>query len=201
MATPAKAPSKETWADWIGAFVPLDPDNLMTRAEFVEALNREGIGVSASALAYWENAGILPKGIRGRRGSAPQSLYPPAALAFVYALRSMQRSGIPLDRIRVALREIPEQMADLSPETWESLEALKKVMTVSGVPEAIPAFNRHLDTLIADAVPLMLAYERVTGLPIAYAEVTLVLATGKAASFRLRRPERIASNGDDTDAA
>ena len=99
-------PSKEriTWRDWQPPGTP-DPDELLTREEFVARMNDLAIDVDATALRYWEGQGVLPRGVRKRIDKATYVFYPRWLMMSIELLRLLQGFGISLDEIAPCLRK------------------------------------------------------------------------------------------------
>jgi len=97
--------TKETWRDWMHPDTP-EPEPLLTRAQFVDRLQAEGVDVSERTLAHWENKDILPRAIRRWRDGGPKALYPEWLLPAVNTIRIMQDMGESLAEIRATIHSI-----------------------------------------------------------------------------------------------
>jgi MerR family redox-sensitive transcriptional activator SoxR len=75
-------------------------------------------GVAVSALHFYERKGL----IRSRRTAGNQRRYPRDVLRRVAFIRVSQRVGIPLNQIRDALAELPEERTP-TPRDWARLSA------------------------------------------------------------------------------
>jgi MerR family redox-sensitive transcriptional activator SoxR len=73
-------------------------------------------GVSASALRFYERKGL----IESRRTDGNQRRYEPVTLRLVALIQAGKAAGIPLDRIRAALRTLPAGKAPTKRD-WERL--------------------------------------------------------------------------------
>ncbi len=85
-----------------------EPEELFTRDEIVDRANAL-MGpirkpVKASDLQHWESRGIIPRGIRRRRGDAQYALYPEWHAYLVRQIRQLQREGYSLDEIKPRIR-------------------------------------------------------------------------------------------------
>ncbi len=108
---PTEAPSKpkrQTWQDWMRDVAPdvPEPTKLLTREEFLAELNRIGQDVDEGTLRFWENRGVLPRGVRRWDPAvrARRAYYPPWMLAMVLLLRALQRRGLSLQEVTTRLR-------------------------------------------------------------------------------------------------
>ncbi len=97
----------QTWRDWLGPDDP-EPEELFTRDEIVDRANAlmgpTRKPVKASDLQHWESRGIIPRGIRRRRGDAQYALYPEWHAYLVRQIRQLQREGYSLDEIKPQIR-------------------------------------------------------------------------------------------------
>jgi hypothetical protein len=98
-----EAAKRETWADWRPGD-PIDPEQLLTRQELVDRARTEGIVVSAQDIANWQGDGVLPRGIRRRRGRVTETLYPHWYVDLLRDLRAQQEEGLRLADIGPRLR-------------------------------------------------------------------------------------------------
>jgi DNA-binding transcriptional MerR regulator len=105
-----------TWRDWQPPGTP-DPDELMTREEFVARLNDLAVDVAESDLRYWEGLGILPRGIRKRRNKVTRVYYPRWLMASVELLRTLQGFGWSLQDIAPRLRATAAEAVQVANET------------------------------------------------------------------------------------
>jgi MerR family transcriptional regulator, redox-sensitive transcriptional activator SoxR len=73
-------------------------------------------GVSSSALRFYERHGLIDS----RRTDGNQRRYTPVTLRRVALIQAGKSAGIPLERIRTALRTLPEGKAPTKRD-WENL--------------------------------------------------------------------------------
>jgi MerR family redox-sensitive transcriptional activator SoxR len=73
-------------------------------------------GVSTSALRFYERKGL----IESRRTDGNQRRYEPVTLRFVALIQAGKTAGVPLERIRTALRTLPAGKAPTKRD-WERL--------------------------------------------------------------------------------
>lgn len=73
-------------------------------------------GVSTSALRFYERKGL----IESRRTDGNQRRYEPVTLRFVALIQAGKTAGVPLERIRTALRTLPSGKAPTKRD-WERL--------------------------------------------------------------------------------
>jgi len=132
--------SKEriTWRDWQPTGTP-DPDELLTRVEFVSCMNDLGIDVDVRALLYWERLGTLPRGVRKRVNKATYVFYPRWLMRSVARLRRLQGSGMSLDQIGPRLREMAADDCQMSDEdlAWVSTQRDRILDTIGRPGEAM----------------------------------------------------------------
>jgi len=132
--------SKEriTWRDWQPPGTP-DPDELLTRVEFVAGMNDLGIDVDVRALLYWERFGILPRGVRKRINKATYVFYPRWLMRSVARLRRLQAIGLSLDQIGPRLRELAADDCQMSDEdlAWVGSQRDKILETIGRSGEAM----------------------------------------------------------------
>ncbi|MDP9470661.1 MAG: helix-turn-helix domain-containing protein [Chloroflexota bacterium] len=106
--SPPTKPKRQTWQDWMSDAAPdvPEPTKLLTREEFLAELNRIGQDVDEGTLRFWENRGVLPRGVRRWDPAvrARRAYYPPWMLAMVLLLRALQRSGLSLQEVTTRLR-------------------------------------------------------------------------------------------------
>ncbi len=102
--TPTRS-KQVTWRDppWSPVGAP-EPDELMTRDELIEALNREGLGVSVGDLRNWQSAGVVPYAVKRWTGDATRGVYPGWMVDVVRDLRRLQGEGYKLRQIGPLLR-------------------------------------------------------------------------------------------------
>jgi DNA-binding transcriptional MerR regulator len=105
---PSKHDTKETWKDWLSPDEP-EPEILLTRQEIVDRANKIIAApplkpVKPSDLQLWEKIGVLPRGIRRRRGDAQYALYPEWHAYMIRQVRQLQREGYSLDEIKPRIR-------------------------------------------------------------------------------------------------
>ena len=179
MPEEAPAQTKQTWAEWFGPKVELDSDTLMTRAEFLSELARSGIAVTAPTLAHWEKISLIPRGIRGKRYGAPQSLYPPLAIPVVRAVYQFRQGGRTLDQIRHDVRGFPAQLVELPPDDW-TRERLDELLNTSGDATALEAFTSQMRVVVTHLYELARAYEQYIGESVASVELRIIPSSGKA---------------------
>src|SRR5689334_15674713 len=77
MPTATAPPTDRTWRSWLRAGEPEPPeDELLTRAEFVAALQELYPFIEETTVATWERAGALPRPVRRWHHGATRALYP-----------------------------------------------------------------------------------------------------------------------------
>jgi hypothetical protein len=103
MVTPATKAEQTTWADWLPDGQS-EPPQLITRAELLAELAREGVDVPERMLTFWESSGVLPRPVRRWRDGAPKALYPLGWQALVATVRAFQDQGLPLSDIATEVR-------------------------------------------------------------------------------------------------
>lgn len=101
VATKAK---QETWREMLarGGIDPEAIDRLqtLTRDEVLDRLRDGGVEVSAYDLQNWQQAGIIPHGVRKRHEGATRLMYPWWMVDIIRTLRELQRSeSVPLSRL------------------------------------------------------------------------------------------------------
>ncbi len=105
---PPSKPKRQTWRDWMRDAAPdvPEPTELLTREEFLAELNQLGLDVDEGTLRFWENRGVLPRGVRRWDPTvrARRAYYAPWMLAMVLLLRALQRSGLSLQEVTTRLR-------------------------------------------------------------------------------------------------
>lgn len=75
-------------------------------------------GVAVSTLHFYESEGL----IHSRRNAGNHRRYPREVLRRIAVIKTAQRTGIPLARIREALNALPERRTP-TPEDWRNLSA------------------------------------------------------------------------------
>ena len=117
-AKPLKAekPQRITWRDWQPQGTP-DPDELMTREEFVARLNDLAVDVTKRDLVYWESLEVLPRGIRKRSNQITRVYYPRWLMASIELLRTLQSLGWSLEAIGPRLRGTAAEAIQVARET------------------------------------------------------------------------------------
>lgn len=95
-------------------------------------------GVAASALRFYEDAGLLESG----RSAAGRRQYPRSVLRRVAFIRAAQAVGLSLDEIRVALASLPEARTPTQAD-WERLSRGWRPL----LDERIAALTRLRDQL------------------------------------------------------
>lgn len=116
MSTTTSKKERVTWRDWQPPGTP-DPDELLTREEFVARLNDLAIDVDATALRYWEGLGVLPRGVRKRVNKATYVFYPRWLMMSIELLRRLQAIGLSLEEIAPRLRETAPTAVQVANET------------------------------------------------------------------------------------
>lgn len=185
MSTTTSKKERVTWRDLMGPDEP-EPE-ILTRPQFVERLEAEGITVSQRTLAYWESEGILPRAVRQWRDGAPQALYAVWLVDIVRAVRGMQDAGMTLEQIREAVRFTP----------WRT------PMTAPGTPPATredlasrwDAYTEASHTLGPQLAELARLRELATGARIVDVTITFRDAKGAIASHGFGAP--VAWLGDE----
>jgi len=162
---------RETWRDWMEPDAP-NPDVLLTRKELLERLQAEGVDVTPSALAYWENQRITPRGDKRWINGTPQSLYPEWMIPMLRTVRALQEDGVSLREIRETLRTIswmhPAEVSDQPPDDRSEHSALREEFLRMGTE---------------DLRPLLLEYarlqERISGVRVVRIELQMIDAQGQ----------------------
>jgi len=120
MTTETKTkPKQETWREWLPAGIP-EPATLLSRAEFLELLQRWHIDATEADLRWWEWEGYLPRPVRqwDPIAKARRAYYPMWLMASVFALRELQHEGRQLRDMAPALRDAASRAAwDLHDKT------------------------------------------------------------------------------------
>jgi len=125
---------RQTWRDWVPEGYP-EPPHLITRAELLGELNRDGIDVNARTLMYWESAGVLPRPVRRQRDGSIKALYPLGWQALVRDVRSLQRNGLSLQEIADEVRHRAQPY--LTHKQWTGRAYLDAVSGVGELAKAI----------------------------------------------------------------
>ncbi len=122
-AKPKAQPKRETWLDLLpeGAARP-SLEELMTREEVLEELQRRGVDVTETALVAWEKRGFAPRAIRSRRDNRSVALYPAYAINAIAHLRTLHEQGYTLKQIAPLVRMWADNSI-LWADPWQSHQA------------------------------------------------------------------------------
>jgi DNA-binding transcriptional MerR regulator len=116
-------PKRETWLDLLPPGAPRPPlEELMTREELLEELQRRGVDVTETALVAWEKRGFAPRAIRSRRASTSVALYPEFAIPALVQLRTLHEQGYTLKKIAPLVRMWADNSI-LWTDPWQSHQA------------------------------------------------------------------------------
>jgi len=169
-------PRRETWQDWRPHDV-VSHDQLLTRAEFVQALGRRGLRVELSTLSNWEYRGLTPRGIRERRGRSTVVLYPPWMIEMILELEAMKRAGVGLKEIGPTLRM--QFSARAIPQSQALGTATARTISQGAAIAALPSdLAERLTAFVHD-------HEATFGATIARAEVRLIDTFGNLVIFSM----------------
>jgi len=174
---------RATWRDWMEPETPEPPlSELLTRAEFVERLQAEGVDVTARTLGYWEGLSIIPRAVRRWRDGRTQALYPEWMLRMVRVVRALQDAGEPLSEIRDRLRSV----AWLAPIE----DAAGPPIPGRDVAERFAAYSRAAENIRDDLMELARLWERVGGVPVIYVDIRFLDARGELHGHGFGAPDR-----------
>ena len=113
------------------------------------------LGVNASAIRYYESAGLLPRAVRrgGRR------VYDEGVLAHLAFIRSAQRSGFRIGEIRTMVMGLTR--ASRPGERWRAA-ADRKLAELDRQIGELEAKKRMLQQLVKCQCPSLVHYARTT---------------------------------------
>jgi len=181
---PTPTGPKETWRDWVPN-AP-EPDHLFTRDDVIALATREGTEVTVSDLRYWEALGITPRPIRRQHNGAVRALYPIWVVFLLHQVRTLQREGHNLRRIKHEIRAFARTRnaySQLNPAA-DDRQARRAAAALSGqpeppdhaamIPELVTALERQADR---DA--------SITGVPTDRLEVHVFRVDGTATRHRI----------------
>jgi len=164
-------PQRVTWRDWQPPGTP-DPDELMTREEFVARLNDLAVDVDGNDLRYWEALGVLPRGVRKRRDKVTRVYYPRWLMQSVQLLRDLQGLGLSLEEIGPRLKAAAAEAVGVAKETENTPMrpgrpgrpscSTRGDVTLLNWTRTITEPAR-LELLMSDLVRLARRYEAITG--------------------------------------
>jgi hypothetical protein len=170
--TQATASDHQTWHDWLrrGGVdeATIAQTATLTRDELIERLAAGGVDVTAYDLQNWQQAGIVPHGIRRRHHGATRLLYPWWMVDIIRTLREFQREERSLNRIAQIL----------------VIQAITLAKHIDDLP--LPSMPSDIETQIRRWVDHHVA---TYGIPIRYAEISLVDERGHPLTFRFDMPE------------
>jgi DNA-binding transcriptional MerR regulator len=104
----AKKGKWETWRDWQPEGTP-DPDELLTRDEFIERARNLHLDIEARDILFWQQRGVLPYGVKKHLDGVNRVVYPRWMLMTISLLRALQSFGFPLSEITARLKTTATQ--------------------------------------------------------------------------------------------
>jgi hypothetical protein len=101
MSTDIEETDKQpTWLDLLPEGAPKPSrDELLTRAELLEELQRRGFDLREKTLTTWEERGYVPRATRSRRGGSPVALYPEFAISGLAQVPTLRARGRKLSAV------------------------------------------------------------------------------------------------------
>ena len=98
--------SKESWRDWTPDGYPEpDDDELITREQLIDELNRANVKMTARNLRHWEALGILPGPIRRHHEGATRALYAPWVVRLATIAAAAKTFGSSPEKLGREMRE------------------------------------------------------------------------------------------------
>lgn len=192
---PAKA-RRETWLDWLPVGTP-EPDELLTRAQFLDRLRQRGVDVTESTLLHWERTGALPRAVRRWRGRTPATWYPVWLVPLAARIPGLQADGLELREIGPRLRTHVAAGATMSAGAGQatatgqpgSLAAGATMSARAGTAAAgaggttTVADHATEDDIAPAFLALALRYERITGSRVVRIEGRITDADGRTVEY------------------
>jgi hypothetical protein len=106
MPTATAPAARETWRDWMSPDAPEPTDDeLMTRSEFVTAVQERTPHILETTIATWERAGALPRPVRRWFRGATRATYPRWLVDLAAAIPTLRAEGNSLADIGERFRE------------------------------------------------------------------------------------------------
>ena len=182
---PAK-PQPGTWKEWLPPGTP-EPDDLLTRAEFLERLRQRGVDVTESTLLHWERAGALPRPVRRWRGRTPATWYPGWLVPLAARIPDLQADGLELREIGPQLRAYITTSDTARVRTTENTTMVKfsagATMAAGGGAATIVAGQATEDDISPALLALARRYERITGARVVRVEGRITDADGGTVAY------------------
>lgn len=90
-------PKHPTWRDWMPDGAP-EPE-VLSRDELLEALEANGVNLTASGLNYYRQKGVIPRPVHQRYQGKTQAVYPAWMIQAIVHAKKLQAMGKTLEEI------------------------------------------------------------------------------------------------------
>lgn len=158
---PLHETARASWRDWTpdGYPEPAD-DELITREQLVEELNRANVKMTARNLRHWEALGILPGPIRRRHDGATRALYAPWVVRLGMIAAAAKTFGSSPEKLG-------REMRGVAATVIVQAELRKQVATDERIRDAAKALADRYEEYLGERPALVgMTFRRDDGVPL-----------------------------------